>query len=186
MNLLAVVIVGASIASGFSGKPSGEWLAEWLNVPYRNEARIAQGLTEFVATVKAGPGDLVVNLDGSYWDSYKRNCAAPVKAVHAFYAQTKGARLVMATVPERDAGWFYRAVAGAESSTQNCRAPINVAIKEGCTGDCLLLDADELYTGRENEDIHLTPEDWKKVAEHIYKGFLAQTKIDSALMQRNV
>ena len=63
MNLLAVVIVGASIASGFSGKPSGEWLAEWLNVPYRNEARIAQGLTEFVATVKAGPGDLVVNLD---------------------------------------------------------------------------------------------------------------------------
>src|SRR3990167_5575168 len=163
MKFLFILIVGASVSSGFSGKPSGEWVAEWLDVPYRNEARVAQGLAEVIGNVEAGPGDLVFNLDGSYWDSYKRDCAAPVAAVEAFYRQTKGARLVMATVPDRNAGGFYRFIAGAESSTQDCRTAINKAIVKGCTGDCILVDADEVYAGRENEDIHLTPETWKEL-----------------------
>ena len=44
--ITTVLIVGASVSSGFSGKPSGEWIAEWMNVPYRNEAQICQGMIE--------------------------------------------------------------------------------------------------------------------------------------------
>ena len=181
MNILLVIIFGASVSSGYSGKPAGEWVAEWLGVPVRNEARIAQGLTEFIGGVKAGPGDLVFNLDGSYWDSYKRDCTKPVTAVEAFYRQTKGARLVMATVPDRNAGGFYRFIAGAESSTQNCRAPINAAIIKGCIGGCVLVDADTIYRGREHEDIHLTPETWREVALGIISRLDSRTASQGAI-----
>ena len=161
-----ILIIGASVSSGWSGTPSGELAAAYLNIPFRNEARICNRLSEtMLAQIEFN--SLVVNLDASYWDSYAMDCSKPIAAVKDFYAKAQGSRVVIATVPDRNAGGFYRFVCGAASETQACRVPINAAIREGCVGDCLLMDADELYKGRENDDIHLTPQDWKDVAAQI-------------------
>lgn len=163
MNLAAILICCASISSGFSGKPSGEWLAEWLNVPYRNEARICHSYENLAIA----PRSLVVALDAFYWPSYERDCAKPIAAVKDFYAKAQGSRVVIATVPDRNTRGFYRFFCGAQTSVQGCRVSINTAIREGCAGDCVLIDADAIYAGRENEDIHLTPQDWNEVAQHV-------------------
>ena len=168
MNFISLVlIVGASVSSGYSGKPSGEWLAEWLNVPVVNEARTCQVLTETVAAMQVPPNSLGVNLDASYWDSYQADCAEPVKAVKTFYAKSHGSRVLIATVPLRDAGGFYKWWCEAKTEAQSCRLEINAAIKGGCVGNCVLIDADEVYRGRENEDIHLAPDVWKDEARKL-------------------
>lgn len=163
--ITAVVIVGASVSSGFSGKPSGEIVAEQLRVPYRNEARACQALTDKNPAIPKN--SLVVNLDGSYWDSYAKDCKKPVEAVKEFYMNALGSRVVVATVPNRNAGGFYRFFCGPQTAVQGCRVQINEAITKGCTGDCILLDAEEMYAGREKDDIHLSPEDWKRAADRI-------------------
>ena len=158
-----ILIIGASVSSGWSGTPSGELAAAYLNIPYRNEARICHSYQGMDIPARS----LVVALDPFYWPSYETDCSKPIAAVKDFYAKAQGSRVVIATVPDRNAGGFYRFVCGAASETQACRVPINAAIREGCVGDCLLMDADELYKGRENDDIHLTPQDWKDVAAQI-------------------
>ena len=165
--MLLVLIIGASISSGYSGTPSGELVANRLNLPVQNEARVAQGLTRYVDKLVIKDNTLVINLDGSYWDSYNRDCTGAVKAVKTLYTKTNNSYVVMATVPNRQAEGFYHFIAGTETNIQGCREDINKEIITGCKTNCLLLDADELYKGREESDIHLTPSDWKKVADHI-------------------
>ena len=162
-TFLSILICCGSVSSGFSGKPSGEWVAEALNVPYQNEARICHSYQG----TDIPTNSLVVALDAFYWKSYETDCVKPVASVRDFYVKARGSRVVIATVPDRNAGGFYRFVCGAPTSVQGCRAPINAAIREGCKEDCLLLDADDLYRGREDEDIHLTPQIWEDVAREV-------------------
>jgi hypothetical protein len=169
----SILIVGASVSSGWSGKPVGEWIAEWMHLPYRNEARIAQGLTAFVDQLQVASRTIVFNLDGSYWDSYFRDCAAPVSAVRKFYEKTRSAYVVIGTVPDRNAGAFYRFVASTQTPRQGCRDQINAAIVEGCGKGCMLLDADALYRAHgPDEDIHLTPEAWRELAKVVLDSYL--------------
>ena len=163
----AVLIVGASVSSGFSGTPSGEILARLLKVPFVNQASACHRVE--ADEVKPAPGTLVFNLDGNYWRSYDTDGAKAAQAVRDFYARAAGFRKVMATVPARNAGGFYRFVCGAEESEQVSRSAVNAAIVEGCKEGCTLLDADELYDEHKDvSDIHLTPEIWRTVAERIY------------------
>lgn len=161
-----LIICCASVSSGWAGKPSGEWIAERLNVPSRNAAYICNALTKQQPEIPQN--SLVVNLDGSYWDSYDTDCAKPVDAIRTFYTNAIGSRVAIATVPDRNAGGFYRFVCGAQSATQRCRPQINAAITEGCKKPCTLLDADALYEAHKDiADIHLTPAIWREVAEQI-------------------
>ena len=166
MNLIAILIVGASVSSGWSGRPSGEWIADWTNLPYVNEARIAQGLTKFVDDIEIKPNTLVFNLDGPYWDSYNKDCSTATKAIEKFLDKVKGSYAVMATVPDKNAGWFYRFVAAAELPYQNCRTAINETLTRLCVKDCMLFDSDALvYSKRDpDENIHLQPEVWREIA----------------------
>ena len=168
MNYALVILCCASVSSGFSGKPSGEWIAQWLETPYRNEASICRALSDVVDRMEIPKGSLVIDADGSYWDSYDPDCTKGVKAVEKFFSKSKGSRVVVGTVPDRNAGGFYRMVCGANSFTQVCREPINESIRKGCTRDCVLVDADAIYEKHEIwEDIHLKPEVWKEVARDI-------------------
>lgn len=162
-----VLVIGASVSSGFSGTPAGEIVARWLKLPYSNEAYIASRLSSYVDALKIAPRTLIVDLDGSYWDSYARDCTAPVAAVKKLYGKAKGSLIVMATVPERRAGLFWEFFALAWSFSQPCREAINAAIVSGCGPNCVLIDADAFYSGREHEDIHLSPDAWRRVAEKI-------------------
>lgn len=165
--ITAILIVGASVSSGFSGKPSGEYLAERLGVSYVNQAYIAHRVD--AAEINPAPGTLIMNLDGNYWRSYDKDCVRAAQAVRDFYIAAADAPKIMGTVPARNAGWFYRLVASAEQSEQVCRSEVNAAIADGCKDNCILLDADELYSEHKDvADIHLTPEIWRTVAERIY------------------
>jgi hypothetical protein len=162
-----VLVIGASVSSGFSGTPSGEIVAHWLKLPYSNGAYIASRLSNYVDKLEISPRTLIVNLDGSYWDSYASDCAGPVAAVKNLYGKARGSFIVMATVPERRAGLFWEFFALAWSFSQPCRAAINTAIVSGCGPNCVLIDADAFYSGREHEDIHLSPDAWRRAAEKI-------------------
>lgn len=166
----ALLICCGSVSSGFSGKPTGEYIAEAMNLRVQQESTVCRDMHERVDDINFSRAAVVVNLDGSYWASLDRECGKGVEGVRKFYAKAAGARVVIATVPEVVAGAFFRGVCGAESAVQTCRAPLNQAIREGCVGNCLLLDGDELY-GRHKElaqqDIHLTPEIWRDLAPEI-------------------
>lgn len=166
-SIIFALILGGSVSSGFSGKPAPEIFAERLGVPYENEARICHRVSaEEVPAERAGL--LIVNIDGNYWRSYDRDCDAAARAVRAFYAASEGARKIMATVPERNAGGFYRFFCGAQTSAQACRPAINAALREGCAEGCTLIDADEIYARHADEpDIHLTPAIWREEAEKL-------------------
>ncbi len=163
-----LLIIGGSVSSGYSGKPIGEWIAEWTATPFRNEARICQPFQKIAADFDAGDADIVFALDAFYWDSYGAAGKA-VAGVERFFAKTRGVKVVIATVPDRNAGWFYRTFCGAEGSEQVSREAINEAIKRGCGANCLLLDADELYhrPALEGMDIHLTPDIWRSTAQDV-------------------
>ena len=165
MNPLIAVILGASVSSGYSGKPVAELVAEGLGIPFRNEASICHKVEP--NEVAGRKGVLWFNLDGKYWRSYDKDCAAAAASVRGFYEATAGQPKVMATVPARNAGGFYRFVCGAETREQLCRPAINAALREGCDpAECVLVDADELYDAHKDvDDIHLTPDIWRAQAK---------------------
>ena len=176
LGVRSALILGGSVSSGFSGKPVPEIVAERLGLPYRNEASICHRVAP-EETQSVGADTLVINLDGNYWRSYDRDCAAAVVHVAAFYANTDASARVVATVPERNAGWFYRSVCGAQSAEQSCRAAINAALIEGCTGRCMLIDADAIYALHADiTDIHLTPEIWRRVADEHFDSVVAKLR----------
>lgn len=163
-ELIFAIILGGSVSSGFSGKPAPEIVVEHMGLPYDNRAHICNRVD---ATEVEGllPGTLVVNIDGNYWRSYDRDCSPAVENVRAFYANTLGLEKIMATVPARNAGGFYRFFCAAQTAEQSCRAAINAEIRGGCGAGCRLLDADEIYARHANEwDIHLTPDIWRAEA----------------------
>lgn len=165
-TVATILICCASVSSGFSGKPSGEWLAEWLGLEARNEARICQKLSTVVDQLDVSNLAYYIDLDGSNWGSYAKNCKPEVDAIHRMYKRTEGAFRIIATVPDRNVGGWYRFWCAAETSIQGCLVPINKALREGCKEDCLLLDADVAYHGYEG-DIHRSPDFWKDVAEKL-------------------
>ena len=160
-DIIFAIILGGSVSSGFSGKPAPELMVERIGVPYENNARICHRV-EPAEVAGLLPGTLVVNIDGNYWRSYDVDCDAAAKSVTDFYAATEGLPKIMATVPDRNAGGFYRFFCGAKRSQQVCRASVNDAIREGCKAGCSLIDADEIYARHADEpDIHLTPDIWR-------------------------
>ena len=164
-EIIFAIILGGSVSSGFSGKPAPEIMAERIGVPYENHARICHRVDAAEASgLKAGT--LVVNIDGNYWRSYDVDCQAAAQSVRDFYTNSQGLPKIMATVPERNAGGFYRFFCGAKRSEQVCRGAVNDAIREGCKAGCSLIDADDIYARHKDEfDIHLTPDIWKAEAE---------------------
>lgn len=167
-EIIAALILGGSVSSGFSGKPAPELVVERMGLPYRNEARICHKVdAEELDGVKAGT--LVINIDGNYWRSYDNDCAAAAKAVREFYVKANGMKKIVATVPDRNAGGFYRFFCGAQNREQVCRPAVNAAIVDGCGDGCTLIDADAIYSKYKHvSDIHLTPEIWRLEAESFH------------------
>lgn len=164
-EIVFAVILGGSVSSGFSGKPAPEIVVERMGLPYENNARICNRV-DASEVQGLSPGTLIINLDGNYWRSYDSDCGGAVKSVKDFYAASKGLPKIMATVPDRNAGGFYRFFCAAQRSEQVCRSSINEAIREGCKDGCQLIDADDIYTRHKDvSDIHLTPEIWRAEAE---------------------
>lgn len=172
--IATVLICCGSVSSGYSGKPTGAYIAEALRLPVQDEAVICRRQHNVIDRIDFRRAVVVVNLDGSYWASLDRDCTKGVEAVRKFYEKTKGKRVVIATVPVADAGGFNRAVCGAESAVQLCRAPLNQAIVAGCGDGCTLLDADAIYQQHQGEEIHLTPQVWREAASEIITTMRAE------------
>jgi len=170
MTFLFILILGASVSSGWAGLPAGERFAQWLNLPFANVARPCRALSREIIGLQVPPRTLVFNADASYWDSYEANCAPGIASVQALYTKVKrvNSKIIIATVPKRDAGGFYKWACSwiehPRTSTQRCRIKLNQAIRSGCTGpNCYLIDSDAIYTKHTDiADIHLTPAIWRE------------------------
>lgn len=169
---IVALIVGASVSSGWAGKPAAEIVSESLGLTYHNEARICHDVADDRLVLNGAKW--VFNVDGFYHGSYRKDSAKEVAGVKAFFEATKGARVVMATVPLLDMGALNRLWCGSEASEQVSRDAINEAIRDGCKEGCTLIDADEFYGRFADRDdirdpVHLTPEIWRSEAERVLK-----------------
>lgn len=167
----AVLSCCASVSSGFSGKPSAAYVAEALGRPLQDESGVCRRAHRH--PIDFSHAAVVVRLDGDYWASYDRDCTAALEAIAAFYRATVGLRLIVATVPEVDSGWFHRTVCGAETAVQGCRVAINEALATGCGEGCMLLSPDRIYQEHldlARRDVHLAPAVWRELGQEIVRA----------------
>ena len=154
MNLIAaILILGASVSSEFTGTPSpGHLIADRMGAEYRIEARALSSLADHLPVKGLKEAPLVICIDCMFWHSTDADCKPGLSALKTLFDERQGKPLIIATVPTI---WFG----------QNCIGPINNVIESRCTDHCILvkLEGDLLPP-----DLHPDEEFMKKVVKHIY------------------